>query len=119
MALGLTGRDDADDIAFRSAAVTNHKQSQAAAQPQQDKSVFVFGEVWVIDELGVPVCEDSSSVIEAHPVFAQVGSRLLGISFESEHLISVRTLYIQCKGAPNRFLWTLNNVSSFNDPHQA
>ena len=47
MAFSLAGRDDADDIAFRSIAMADHEQSQAAAQPEQDKSVFFFGVVQV------------------------------------------------------------------------
>ena len=99
MALSLTGRDDADDIAIRSAAVADHEQSQATAQPEQDKSVFLFGVVRVIDELGILVCEDSLSVLEAHPVLAQVRNCLLGISLEFEHSRSVRSLYIHFKQA--------------------
>jgi hypothetical protein len=104
VALGLAGRDDADDVALRAVAVADHEQSQAAAQAEQDKPIFVFGVVRVINELGVLVCEDSLSVVEAHGVLSQVRSRLLGIPLESEHSRSVRTLYIHCKRSAERRL---------------
>jgi hypothetical protein len=97
VAFSLAGRDDADDIAFRSVAVADHEQSQAAAQAKQDKSVLFFGVVRVVDKFGVLVREDRLSVLEAHPVLAQIGRRLLGIPLESKHRGSVRTLYIHRK----------------------
>ena len=78
MALGLAGRDDADDIALRAVAVADHEKPQATAQAEQDKPVFLFRVIRVIDELGVLVCEDRLSVVKAHAVLAQVGCRLLG-----------------------------------------
>ena len=96
MALGLAGRDDADDIALRAVAVADHEKSQATAQAEQDKPVFLFRVIRVIDELGVLVCKDRLSVGEAHTMLVQVGYRLLGIPLESERLLSVRTLYIHC-----------------------
>ena len=40
--------------------MANDQQSQAAAQAKQDKSVFFFGVVGVVDELGVLIGEDRS-----------------------------------------------------------
>ena len=97
MAISLTGRDDADDIAFRSEAVADHENSQTAAQAKQDKSVFLFRVVRVVYELAVFVREDCLRVLKAHPLLAQVCSRFFGISLESKRQRSVRTMYIQCK----------------------
>jgi len=93
----LAGRNDANDIAFRSAAVTDHEQSKTAAQAEQDKSVFFFGVIRVINEFGVLICEDCLRVLETHAVLAQVRCRFLGVPLELEHAASVRTLYIRCK----------------------
>ena len=81
---------------MRSVAVANEKQSQAASQAKQDKSIFFFGVVRVVDELGVLICEDRLRILEAHTVLAKVGCCLLGIPPESERLVSVCTLYIRC-----------------------
>ena len=84
MAISLTGRDDSDDIAFRSEAVADHESSQAAAQARQDKSVFLFRVVRVVYELAVLVREDCLRVLKAHPLLAQVCSRLLADSTRIE-----------------------------------
>ena len=97
MTFSLAGRNDANDIAFRSAAVTGHEQSKTAAQAAQDKSVFFFGVIRVINEFGVLICEDCLRVLETHAVLAQVRCRFLGVPLELEHAASVRTLYIRCK----------------------
>ena len=97
MTFSLAGRNDANDIAFRSAAVTDHEQSKTAAQAEQDKSVFFFGVIRVINEFGVLICEDCLRVLETHAVLAQVRCRFLGVPLELEHAASVRTLYIRCK----------------------
>jgi len=76
--------------------VANEKQSQAAAQAKQDKSIFFFGVVRVVDELGVLIREGRLRALEAHTVLAQIGCCLIGIPLEFERLVSVRTLYIRC-----------------------
>jgi hypothetical protein len=80
MSLGFAGRDDSNDIAFRSAAVADDEQSQAAARAEQDKSVF-FGVIRVVNQLGVLICEHSLRVLEAHAVLAQVSCRPLNAEF--------------------------------------
>ena len=65
----------------------------------QEKSVFLFGVVWVIDKTCVLVCDDSLNVFETHPMLAQVRSRFLAVSFDSEHLCGALTLYTFCKRA--------------------
>ena len=66
----FASRDDADDIAFTAAAVANHEQPQAATQAEQDKAIFVFGVVWVVNELGVLIGKDRLGVFKSHPVLA-------------------------------------------------
>ena len=78
----------------------------------QKKSVFFFGVVRVVDEPCVLVCEDSLSVLEAHPIHAQVRSRFLGVSFDSEHLCGALTLYTSCKraGKGDCMIWNLTPI---------
>lgn len=83
-------------MALRSVAVAHDKQSQAAAQAKHDKSVFFFGVVRVVNELGVLICEDRLRILKAHTMLAQVGCYLLGIPLKFKYSVSVRTLYIRC-----------------------
>lgn len=54
----LARRDDAYDVALSTIAMADQQQTQDATQAKQYKAVFVFGVVWVADQLGLFINEN-------------------------------------------------------------
>jgi hypothetical protein len=93
--VGLSSGDDPYNAAFGSIAVDHHKQSKALAQAKENKSIFFFGVIRVIDQQCALVREDGLRILEGDLVLPEIDLGLLGIPLEADggHAAIVRTLY--------------------------
>jgi hypothetical protein len=64
--------------------MTDKQQSQHAAQTENDKAIFVFAVVWVVDQLGAFVDEYGSCFFKRDAVLLGVRIRLAFVLFEAK-----------------------------------
>jgi len=72
LSVGLSGRNDANDAAFGSIAVTDEQKTKGGAETQKDESVFQKGMIGVVDEDSVFVEKDRHGLGERYAVAADV-----------------------------------------------
>ena len=90
----LASRDNANDIAFAPVAVTDEQQSKRTAQAKKDKAVFVFGMIWIVNQLGALIDKDGFGFLKSHAVLLEICGSLPAVPLElqSAHAPSITTL---------------------------
>ena len=75
-------------------AMAHEQLSECATQAEKNKALFVFGVIWVIDQLGVLIDEDGSRLFKRDTVFLRVDARLVLIPLEAKcaHLCILTTM---------------------------
>jgi hypothetical protein len=91
---GFSGRDDSDHVVSSSITVANNQKPELFAESQNDKPIFVFSVIWVVDQLGVLVTKNRFGFLEANTMLPDIGRGLLVIPLKMKfaHKASVVTL---------------------------
>ena len=74
--------------------MTDEQQSKRTAQAKKDKAVFVFGMIWIVNQLGALIDKDGFGFLKSHAVLLEICGGLPAVPLELQcaHARSITTL---------------------------
>lgn len=98
LAGGLSGGDDADNVALLPITVDDNQEAEATTETEENEAILIFRVIRIVDKASTIIGKGCLGFFEGNAVLSQVLRCLLGIPLNAQvrHLLIVRTAYARC-----------------------